>query len=154
MIGGEPMIEHNVKEIEQLFLQFFPLYYQKFSTIFREHDGPGIRCTKNQKRAIMMIKHREGVTSTELGQCLDMRKGSLTTLLDSLEEMNLVERKPDAIDRRRVLLFLTSNGETYFAEMMAKHEKLFQELFAKLPQQEVDQCLDGLQKVVTTLRKI
>lgn len=148
------MKEHKIKEIEQLFLEFFPLYYQKFGAFFREHDGTGIRCTKNQKRAIMMISHREGVTSTELGQCLDMRKGSLTTLLDSLESMNLLERKPDAIDRRRVLLFLTPNGKTYFAEIMTKHEKLFRELFSKLPQQEIDQCLNALHKVVTTVRKI
>lgn len=148
------MKEEKIKEIEQLFLEFFPLYYKKFSAVFRENDKPGLRCTKNQKRAILLIKNHEGITSTELGQCLDMRKGSLTTLLDSLAEMGLVQRIPDEADRRRVLLYLTAAGNDYFTEMMAKHEQLFLKLFTKLPTDELEECLDGLKKVVGKIKKI
>ena len=139
------MRERKIKEIEECFLQFFPLYYQKFSAIFREDDGLGCRTGKNQKRAILLIKKNCGITSTELGQYLDMRKGSLTTILDSLEEMGLVERRPDDEDRRRVLLFLTAAGEDYYTRMMGRHESLFLETFAKLSEEELDQCLTGIQ---------
>ncbi|MDW7651769.1 MAG: MarR family transcriptional regulator [Bacillota bacterium] len=148
------MHNEKIKEIEQLFLEFFPLYYQKFSAFFRENDKPGFHCTKNQKRAILLIKNKKGLTSTELGQFLDMRKGSLTTLLDSLEEMGLVQRRPDETDRRRALLFLTEAGENYFTEMMARHEKLYQELFSQLSPQETQECLDGLRKVLKAIKKI
>ena len=148
------MQETKIKHIEKLFLEFFPLYYQKFSPIFREWDDSGLNCTKNQKRAIMMIHNYSGITATELGQCMDMRKGSLTTLLDSLEEMGLVERKPDDEDRRKVLLFLRPEGKIYFDSMMVRHEAVFFEMFTKLTEEEIDQCLAGMKNVVAAIKKI
>lgn len=148
------MKEEKIKEIEQLFLAFYPLYYQNFSAIFREEDGSGFRCNKNQRRALVLIKRHHGITSSELGQCLDMRKGSLTTLLDSLEERGLVERKTDTEDRRKSLLFLTARGEEFYQNMMARHEAVFLEMFSRLPQEDIDQCLAGIKYVVDAISKL
>ncbi|MBS4032195.1 MAG: winged helix-turn-helix transcriptional regulator [Clostridiales bacterium] len=147
-------MEDKIKQIETLFLEFLPLYHQNFGVVFRDQDGLSTRCTKNQKRAILLIKKRQGVTSSELGQCLDMRKGSLTTLLDSLESMGLVERCPDVIDRRRTQLYLTPDGETYFDRMMARHGQLFHSLFSALSDDDLDKCLTGMADIVTIMKKL
>ena len=147
-------INTGIKETEQLFLELFPLYYHKLGAIFREDDGLSVRCTKNQKRAIMLIAKRQDVTSSELGLCLDMRKGSLTSLLDSLVTMGLVVRKPDDIDRRRTLLFLTEAGNDYFATMMKRHETMFLQIFSTLSPEDIDRIRLGLRDVVDGLKKI
>lgn len=144
----------KIKEIEQLFLEFFPLYYQKFAPIFREDDGSDTRTTKNQKRAIVLIKQRRGVTSSELGRCLDLRKGSLTALLDSLAELGLVERRPDEKDRRRAELYLTAAGEAYFTRMMQRHETMFIKIFSALTEEDLGRALYGLRDVVGVIKKL
>jgi MarR family transcriptional regulator, organic hydroperoxide resistance regulator len=146
-------VKEKIKEIEQSFLEFFPLYYEKFSGIFREDCGP-CRLGKNQKRAIILIKKRSGITPTELGRFLDMRKGSLTTMLDSLEELGLITRRTDQADRRRMLLFLTAAGEDYFVTMMGRHENMFRETFGSLSEEELDQCLTGIKNVVASIKKL
>jgi DNA-binding MarR family transcriptional regulator len=147
-------MEDKIKKIETLFLEFLPLYHQNFGVVFRDQDGLSTRCTKNQKRAILMIKKRRGVTSSELGLCLDMRKGSLTTLLNSLESMGLVVRRPDETDRRRTQLYLTADGETYFGRMMARHGQLFYSLFSVLSGADLDKCLNGMADTVTIMKKL
>ncbi|HHU30503.1 MAG: MarR family transcriptional regulator [Bacillota bacterium] len=144
----------KIKEIERLFLDFIPLYYEKLSPIFREEDGAGLRCHKNQKRAIMVIQRKKGVILSELGRYLDMRKGSLTSLIDSLVKNGLVERREDKSDRRKTLLYLTEAGEEYYQKMMAQTSKTYQKLFSKLSPEEIENCLCGLQLVVDALKKI
>ena len=144
----------EIKETEQLFLELFPLYYHTFGAIFRDDDGLPVRCTKNQKRVIWLIAKRQNVTSSELGRCLDMRKGSLTSLLDSLATMGLVVRKPDDNDRRRTLLYLTDAGQDYFSRMMKRHEVLFTEILSTLSPADIDRIRFGLQDVVDGLKKI
>ncbi|MCW3490524.1 MarR family winged helix-turn-helix transcriptional regulator [Dethiobacter alkaliphilus] len=147
-------INKEIKETEQLFLELFPLYYHKFGAIFREDDGLPMRCTKNQKRAILLIAKGNDVTSSELGRCLDMRKGSLTSLLDSLEEMGLVRRNPDDHDRRRTLLYLTADGKNYFAKMMKRHENMFTEIISTLSPEDIKRIRHGLRDVVDGLKNI
>jgi MarR family transcriptional regulator, organic hydroperoxide resistance regulator len=146
-------VKEKIKEIEQCFLEFFPLYYERFSGIFREDGGQDCRISKNQKRAIILIKKRSGLTPTELGRFLDMRKGSLTTLLDALDTLGLVERRTDPSDRRKVLLSLTETGNQYYEEMMGRHERLFCETFGRLGEDELDQCLTGIKNVVASIKK-
>lgn len=147
---------HNpkIKEIEHLFMEFMPLYHQKLSPIFRENDDDEFRCHKNQKRAIMIIHRTKGIILSELGRYLDMRKGSLTSLIDALVENGLVERREDVHDRRKTLLYLTEAGEEYYRQMMERTSKTYQELFSKLSEEEIEQCLQGLQHVVAALKKI
>ena len=147
-------MDKKIKNIEALFLEFLPLYHQKFGVVFRDHDGLSTRCTKNQKRAILLIKNKPGVTSSELGRFLDMRKGSLTTLLDSLESMGLVGRKRDESDRRRTQLSLSAEGEKYFEHMMARHGQLFYSLFSELSDDDHDKCLAGMTQVVEVMKKM
>ena len=46
-------------------------------------------------------------------------KPGITRLIDNLEKENLVERRPDAKDRRLNLIFLTTKGKTIEKEVMS-----------------------------------
>ncbi len=91
---------------------------------------------------------------SELGRFLDMRKGSLTSLIDSLEANGLVERRNDKKDRRKTLLYLTPAGEEYYRQLLAQSSKTYRQLFSCLSDEELDTFLQSLQVVVQGLRKI
>ncbi|NLM46878.1 MAG: MarR family transcriptional regulator [Firmicutes bacterium] len=149
------MKNDKIKAVEQLFRELIPLYHKKLSIIFREDDEDAkIRCHKNQKRAILLIAQEKGVILSELGRFLDMRKGSLTSLIDSLEANGLVERRSDKNDRRKTLLYLTPAGEKYYRQLLAQSSKTYQQLFSRLSAEELDDFLRSLQVVVQGLRKI
>lgn len=53
---------------------------------------------------------REGTPSTKLGPKMGMESRSLTRTLKSMEDMGLIERRTDKVDRRMVRVFLTEKG--------------------------------------------
>ncbi|MCR3921289.1 MAG: MarR family transcriptional regulator [Firmicutes bacterium] len=148
------MENEKIKEIERLFMEFIPLYHKKLSLIFREDDEAEFRCHKNQKRAILLIHREKGVILSELGRFLDMRKGSLTSLIDALVENGLVERRDDKNDRRKTLLYLTETGHEYYQQIMNQARKTYQKLFSQLTDEEIEACKSGLEQVVAVIKKL
>jgi DNA-binding MarR family transcriptional regulator len=52
----------------------------------------------------------EPLSPTTIAERLIVTTASVTSLLDTLERRGLVERRPDVVDRRRVLVELTDSG--------------------------------------------
>jgi len=107
--------DHNDLEVlADLILGINPLYFRAFGPIMnRRKSDTG--CNKNQDKALFIISKREEVLPSQLGTCLNMRRGSLTSLVDSLEELGFVLRDPDQDDRRRIWVRLTECGRDYVA---------------------------------------
>lgn len=63
-----------------------------------------------QRRTLLYIKHFEKPTMTALHKNVGREKGSLTTVIDQLIGLRLVERKGDPKDRRKVIIILTKEG--------------------------------------------
>ncbi len=61
--------------------------------------------------ALLSIDPKMGTPSTALGPKMGMEATSLSRTLKSLEEKKLIERKPNPIDGRSVLIYLTDRGK-------------------------------------------
>jgi DNA-binding MarR family transcriptional regulator len=59
---------------------------------------------------LLNIDPKHGTASTALGPIMGMEPTSLSRLINSLEELYLVERKPNPHDGRGVIVHLTSDG--------------------------------------------
>jgi len=59
---------------------------------------------------ILMIVDKEGTPSTQLGPRMGMEPTSLSRTIKTMEERGLIRREEDAIDKRKVLIFLTEEG--------------------------------------------
>lgn len=63
------------------------------------------------------------LTPNEIGEHLHLTSGTVTTVIDSLEKRNLVERQPHPEDRRKVLVSITNAGravlDRYLPEAVA-----------------------------------
>lgn len=59
---------------------------------------------------ILLIVDKEGTPSTQLGPRMGMEPTSLSRTLKTMESKGLIYRKTDDVDKRKVLIFLTSEG--------------------------------------------
>lgn len=143
----------TLMDMQNLLFEFFSLYHQKFIKAFHQNFQE-CRCTKNQKMAMVFIRKEKKVIPTALGKFLDMRKGSLTALVDSLEGMNLVHREADPQDRRKTLLTLTPAGEDYYEEMMKGFSENFRERISSLSREEIEAFHAAVKVLVDTLKKL
>lgn len=64
-----------------------------------------------QAQALIQISDRPGIRLGELADSLSKDQASTSTLVDRLMTIGLVRRETDAQDRRRALLYVTSQAE-------------------------------------------
>lgn len=77
----------------------------------------GTDVTPPQSRILGALKVCDGLTQTELAEEADMEKAPLGRHLDRLEQMGLIERRPDPSDRRARRVFYSSSAVALEPEM-------------------------------------
>lgn len=60
---------------------------------------------------LININSKEGTPATKIAPLMGLEARSLTRMLKSMEEKELIFRKPDAVDKRSVRIFLTPEGK-------------------------------------------
>ena len=90
-------------------------------------------CTRGENGVLLYLYHVERpMYPGELTEKLGLTTGRIANILRVLESSGLIVRTPDARDKRRVRVALTSSGEVQArrqnAEALAFHEKLMSRL--------------------------
>ena len=75
----------------------------------------------SQFEALVKIDANPGLIQQELVSHLLVTKGNVGALLDRLESMGLVERRPDPLDRRANRLHLTPAGASAVCRIRTEH---------------------------------
>jgi DNA-binding MarR family transcriptional regulator len=147
------MENERLEELHKLYFNLIPLFY-KCKTSYTDKYETDDLCNKNQSMAIMIIGKAEKITPTTLSKFINMKKGSLTTLIDSLVEKKFVIRSNTTNDRRKILLSLTSEGIEYMKTIEEQSQKGLALMVAKLDEKEIDQMHASLKTLVEILQKI
>ena len=87
----------------------------------------------------------------ELTEKLGLTTGRIANILKVLEESDLVVRTPDALDKRRVQVALTSRGEQVAQEQNREAILFHERLLSRLREDEAQQFLDMLKRMVGIL---
>ena len=140
--------------LNHLFFEYITLYHQKVGTVFNREDGTPPKCNKNQRKALFVIKQQKRMIQTDLGKCLDLSKGALTSLLDSLEESELIKRENDPKDRRKTWIGLTEQGEGYTNSQLKLYEAGIFEIFQRFEDEEIYCAIKNLKQLINLLEKI
>jgi len=85
-----------------------------------------------------LFRRREGVTMSELSRMLLVSNGNATAVVDRLETDGLVKRRASDTDKRTVFVALTAKGLRQFEKLAVDHEHKVNQLFAGLPDDDVD----------------
>lgn len=101
-----------------------------------------------QMHAIEIVGHAPPLRMKELAEKRGVTTGSLTVMIDRLEQQGLLQRQPHETDRRSCLIALTEKGRTLFAAHHQYHLQLTQEISAALSQEEQEQFSAILEKIL------
>ncbi len=83
-----------------------------------------------------LYRYPDGLRMGEISQLLMVTNGNITGIIDQLEQEGLVERTPDASDRRVWRVQLTRAGVTAFETMADLHKSWVVELTSGLTTDE------------------
>jgi DNA-binding MarR family transcriptional regulator len=94
--------------------------YQAFEQ-FSNADVRRTKLTPSQFDIIATLGNTEGMTFRDLGERTLITKGTLTGVIDRLEERGLVKRVAQTDDRRCTLVRLTEAGQREFERVFPGH---------------------------------
>jgi len=122
--------------------------HHRFSLCDAEiHRLSGSGLTAPQAKVIFCLGATDGLTCSEItGQTL-ITKGTLTGVIDRLEEKGLVERWGDADDGRIIIVALTRAGDRLFKREYPRYVEKLKSLFEKLSARDREQATSHLGRI-------
>ncbi|AVH60504.1 MULTISPECIES: MarR family winged helix-turn-helix transcriptional regulator [Streptomyces] len=78
-----------------------------------DEDG----CSLDAWRVLALLSDGQGHHMTAIAEAAFLPPATLTKLVDHLVDQNLVHRRVDPLDRRRILAHLTPRGQTYWRRL-------------------------------------
>lgn len=126
----------------------FRLFQRAWNRRLRD-SGLGI--SPAQSRVLTEIYRQGGLTQTALAETIEMERAPLGRLLDRMEELGFVERKPDPEDRRVRLVFHTEKAEALDEPMWATASGLFAQALNGLSDAEITVLISILERLKQNL---
>ena len=119
-----------------------------FERILKEY---GIEINSAQGRIMFALWQADGISINELAKKTQLKKSTLTSMLDRLETMGYVRRQRCKKDRRKILIKRTNkdkNLESKYVELSQEITKLFYKGFSK---NQIDCFENDLAKILDNL---
>ncbi|MEE9306816.1 MAG: MarR family transcriptional regulator [Spirochaetia bacterium] len=143
----------NTDSIAAIALTTFPLFMHKVFHDFH-HESGDFDLNKTQIKALMVIYFENSPYMTKVCYHMNMEKGSLTPVIDSLIEMELVQRSRNPDDRRKLNLNLTDQGRKLVLENLHRaHEHILDKMkhLQKDERQRFEKALLDLHEITLKL---
>jgi DNA-binding MarR family transcriptional regulator len=123
---------------------------------FERLSGQHVRecgLTHAQFDIIATLGNTAGMPYKELGERTLITKGTLTGVIERLEQKGLVERERCKIDKRSFFIRLTGQGEKLFAEVFPQVISKGAELFTSMDGEDFDALEQQLSRLKQVLAK-
>lgn len=119
-------------------------------TIQKKVIGKFKELSKNQPMVIKIIGMEGEIMPSTIGSYIGMDKSSLTRMIDDLERKEMVFRKNDPKDRRKLLVSLTDKG----LECYNYINEITDELIKNVGEKDIDEYVQSLETMVRVLKKV
>ena len=141
-----------VSETERLSHQIIELYGKLSSWEQDVVKSSGLSTAQMHTIEIVGHENTESpLRMKELAKKMGVTTGTLTVMIDRLEQQGLLKRTPHETDRRSYRIELTGKGQGLFAEHHQYHLHLTEEITATLSTEEQTQFVAILEKILGQL---
>lgn len=93
------------------------------------------------------LYHKGKQTIKQISEAVLINTGSITYVIDKLEKKALLERTPCTDDRRVVYIQLTEQGIKLMEEIFPQHQKIIENIFEDVTDEEKQLFIDTLKRV-------
>jgi len=114
--------------------------YQTYNAIFKVTELALLpeNLSSPQLHLLSVLKQNGGIRTTgEIARAMVKASQTMTGVVDRLEAQGLVERRYDRSDRRKVWVRLTEKGERKWEDAMPVANRLVEEVFSVLTDEEL-----------------
>jgi MarR family transcriptional regulator, 2-MHQ and catechol-resistance regulon repressor len=94
-----------------------------------------------------VLYHKEKQTIHQIGNSVLISSGSMTYVIDKLEQRGLINRIACPDDRRVIHVMLTVDGHELMKKIMPKHQELVENMLGSLNNDEAEILVKLLKKV-------
>lgn len=94
---------------------------------------------------VLLVVARDGGTVGGLARHLSLSAPTMTGIIDRLNAAGLVERQPEAADRRVVRVVATERGRQLLNEVFAAREEYVSRVLASMSEEDAEALLRGLE---------
>ena len=125
-----------------------------FKTMFRGHQNLDHNPMSSEFKVMGLLTRHETLSISRIGKWLGISKPNMTAIIDKLIENNLVERKPDSVDRRVVNVILTKKGIEYMKRSWRDVHEAVKVKLSSLTVEETNSLYTSLECIRTILSKL
>ncbi len=132
------------QQVCSLINRAMPCFIKNLNHIVHRYREAGYNLNGNQIKVINGVKILENISPADLSRILDMPKGSLTTIISSLVEQNLLAKTYAQNDPRRYTVSVTETALKVLEMKDASDAVKYQKLFAAMPEHDFKKIAEGL----------
>ncbi|MEH7336595.1 MarR family transcriptional regulator [Neobacillus drentensis] len=100
-----------------------------------------------------VLYHNEKQTIQQIGNSILISSGSMTYVIDKLEQKGLLNRLPCPDDRRVIHVTLNDAGIDLMEKIMPKHQEVVDDIFGSLNNEEAQIIVNLLKKINNRVKK-
>lgn len=104
--------------------------------------------------AVLELLYKGDQPIQSISKQILISSGSITYVIDKLEEKKYAIRKACPNDRRVTFATITSHGKTFMDQVSPQHEKKIEKIFEQLEDEEINKMIDLLKRVGQHAEKI
>lgn len=98
--------------------------------------------------AVLELLYHKGDQPIQIiGKKILISSGSITYVVDKLEQKNFAIRKACPTDRRVTFAAITSAGKAFMDEHFPKHEAKIEEIFEQLSEDDINHTIELLKRI-------
>lgn len=138
-----------IDKINQKFEQFKLLILQETKEVVELED---FQLTPQQEVVLFYIIRNEPVIAKDIANHFDISKSAVSQVISKLEEMKMVVRQENAINRRETFIYLGERGQAFHQLLKKIDGILVEKYYSKVSLTELKNVLDTLDKIVGTTK--
>ena len=109
--------------------------------------------TIGQPKILDHLKEHDGSNQKEIARACFLEAGSLTSILNKMEERGLIERRILNGNRRSFHIFMTEEGKRKQQMVDAAFAEVEKNALAGISEEEMEQCMAVYRKIYCNLQK-
>ena len=119
--------------------------------LLEQLKGTGL--TIGQPKILDYLNEHDGSNQTEIAKACFLEAGSLTTILNKMEEKNLIERRTLNGNRRSFHIFLTEEGKRKQKLVNEAFERIEKYALSNISEEEFENCMTMFKKIYSNLQE-
>jgi DNA-binding MarR family transcriptional regulator len=119
--------------------------------LFENFKKDGIDVSPEQWGIMVRLMANESISQSDIALKSSRNHSSITRIIDTMSQKNLVVRVDHPTDRRTNLITLSSNGKKLLEKLMKSAENTLAESKENISETDMQTCKDVLMRVIKNL---